>query len=98
MSKEKITQTEQRTQAEVAPQAVKAATQKLIYIGPSLPGLKPLTSFKGGIPAKGQELISRNEKYKRLFVPMAGLINALNDIRKGGGLGEIYKNAAGERF
>ncbi len=74
----------------------KSASEKLIYIGPNLSRgrLLQYQVFIGGLPTHLDEEFAAMPALKRLFVPVAEMNKALEQIKqKGTPLNKYYKEA-----
>lgn len=74
----------------------KSASEKLIYIGPNLSRgrLLQYQVFIGGLPTHLDEEFAAMPALKRLFVPVAEMSKALEQVKqKGTPLNKYYKEA-----
>ncbi|WP_022850660.1 hypothetical protein [Limisalsivibrio acetivorans] len=84
-----------KTSARAKPRPSAKAPEKVVYIGPSRPGIMNGSALIGGYTPAAQRLIDADKRLKRLFVPVSGVAKARQDIKKGGALSELCKIAQG---
>lgn len=84
------------TKSTAAKQSVTAKPQRLIYVGPTLKGLKLIKYqvFIGGYPTHVDAEFAKCPQLKRLFVTVKNLTQAEKDVKTAGTpLNKYYKLA-----
>lgn len=86
MARSKVTTAEEVKETAEAVEEVKTEPEKLMYVGPTIPGLAIQNTVYTEIPKAAAEAFKKEPQMRNLFVPILRYPAAEKSMRKGKGI------------